>query len=671
MNSAYKQGFRDVPGVPRDRGRIVSAHRFRAAGRRIGCVAVVAVGVMSCAATAQAIEPPQELRDVCVDRRDNVYQVVAPSFCEPGEVAFELPRDRPFPVCAELKFGWLRHVTGASACTAKERALTIPDSGAIYVCAGNLQGTGTLPRGRLRRVDDVGKCDPRAETGYVTPAAPSAVDDAFTVGEDDLLGVPPKGVLSNDKDLTGAPLAASLVSGTSPGALKLRGDGSFAYDPRGHFDELDAGERASDAFRYVADDGALPSAAATATVTIVGRNDAPVATADAYDTDEDTALAVPAAGVLGNDSDAEGHALTAILVSGVSDGRLVLGSDGAVAFDPAGAFESLAGGESAVVSFTYVARDGTSDSTAELVTITVEGRNDAPVAQPNAYATDENTVLQIAAPGVLADDHDAEGQPLQAQLHSGPSAGNLTLNPDGSLRFDPRTAFNALASGQTGRATFTYRALDGGGASSAPVQVSIDVTGISPPTAVDDARSTDEDTPIAIDVLANDTSRGGTITRVEPISGSASAPDADGVITYDPRGAFDGLQDGETGEGSFRYTLTNAEGSRTATVRITVAGRNDAPVARADEYTAAADGTLAVAAPGVLANDTDVDDAPRRAVLVASPARGRLDLHDDGSFEFDLAGDEAGGSVTFAYRASDGRSESATTVVTIHLPEEH
>ena len=632
---------------------------------------VLVLGVLWHPAAAAATEPPPQLRDVCVDRRDNVHHVVDAALCERSEVAFQLPRDRPFRVCAELKFGWLRHVPGASGCTTKERALTIPDSGAIYVCADNLQGTSILPRGRLRRVDDVGKCDPRAETGYVTPAAPAAVDDAFTVGEDDLLDVPPKGVLSNDQDLTGGPLAATLLSATSRGALGLRGDGSFSYDPRGHFDGLDEGERAHDAFRYIADDGALPSAAATATVTIVGRNDAPIAAADAFETDEDTALRVPAAGVLGNDRDAEDHPLTAILASGVSEGDLALASDGSLAFDPAGAFGSLGSGESAVVSFTYVARDGTSDSPAARVTIRVNGRNDAPVAQPDTYATDENSVLQIAAPGVLADDRDAEGQPLQAQLVAGPSAGNVTLNPDGSLSFDPRAAFNELASGQTGHATFTYRALDGGGAGSAPVQVTIDVTGISPPTAVDDARSTDENTPIAVDVLVNDTLREGTITRVEAISGSAGAPDADGVIAFDPRGQFDGLQEGQTAEGAFRYTLANGEGSRTATVRITVAGRNDAPVAQADEYTAAADGTLAVAAPGVLVNDADVDDASLRAVLVASPSRGRLNLHDDGSFEFELAGDEAGGSVTFAYRASDGRSESATTVVTIHVPEEH
>jgi len=628
------------------------------------------LGVLFGATSAAAIEPAQELRDVCVDRRDNVYQVVDSSFCGWTEVAFELPRDRPFHVCAELKFGWLRHVSSTVACTSGERALTIPDSGPIYVCAGNLQGTGVLPRGRLRRVDDVGQCDPRAETGYVTPAAPVAIDDGFTVREDDLLDIPPKGVLGNDQDHTGEPLTATLVSGTSPGTLALLADGSFTYDPRGYFDALDEGERASDSFRYVADDGALQSGAATATVTIVGRNDAPLATADSYETDEDSALNVPAAGVLGNDSDAEGHALTAILVSGVSDGELALGSDGAVAFDPAGAFESLAAGESALVSFTYVARDGTSDSTTALVTIRVNGRNDAPVARADAYATDENTVLQVAAPGLLANDSDAEMQPLRAELVAGPSAGALTLNPDGSFSFDPRTAFDALASGQTGHATFTYRAIDSGGASSAPVQVTISVAGISPPTAVDDARSTDEDGVIAIDVLANDTLRGGAITNVESISGSASAPDADGVITFDPREAFDDLQDGQTAEGSFRYTLTNGEGSRTATVRITVAGRNDSPVAQADDYTAAADGTLTVAAPGVLANDGDVDDASLTAVLVAPPSQGRLILHDDGSFEFEPAGDELTGTVTFAYRASDGRSESGTAVVTINVPEE-
>ena len=52
------------------------------------------------------------------------------------------------------------------------------------------------------------------------------------------------------------------------------------------------------------------------TITVSAVNDAPTAAADAYSTGEDTALTVEASGVLANDSDPDGDALTAALVVG-------------------------------------------------------------------------------------------------------------------------------------------------------------------------------------------------------------------------------------------------------------------------------------------------------------------------------------------------------------------
>ncbi len=59
----------------------------------------------------------------------------------------------------------------------------------------------------------------------------------------------------------------------------------------------------------VVNDGTTDSAPQNVTITITGSNDAPVAAVEGYVTDEDTPLTVPAAGVLGNDTDAEGDAL--------------------------------------------------------------------------------------------------------------------------------------------------------------------------------------------------------------------------------------------------------------------------------------------------------------------------------------------------------------------------
>ncbi|HEV8629582.1 MAG TPA: IPTL-CTERM sorting domain-containing protein [Thermoanaerobaculia bacterium] len=99
--------------------------------------------------------------------------------------------------------------------------------------------------------------------------------------------------------------------------------------------------------------------------------------------------------------------------------------------------------------------------------------NTPPVALADAYATPMNTALNIAAPGVLGNDTDADANPLTAVLDTPPATGLLTLNPNGSFVYTPPLGFSGLVS-------FTYHASDGT-ASSAAVVVSIDVQDVAPP----------------------------------------------------------------------------------------------------------------------------------------------------------------------------------------------
>ncbi|HEY9009524.1 MAG TPA: Ig-like domain-containing protein, partial [Devosia sp.] len=96
-------------------------------------------------------------------------------------------------------------------------------------------------------------------------------------------------------------------------------------------------------------------------------NVAPVAASDSYTATKNTKLSVTAAnGVLANDSDAEGQALTATLVSGPSKGTLVFRADGSFDYTPVKNFTGT-------VSFTYKAGDGTDSSAATTVSIAVGG----------------------------------------------------------------------------------------------------------------------------------------------------------------------------------------------------------------------------------------------------------------------------------------------------------
>lgn len=90
---------------------------------------------------------------------------------------------------------------------------------------------------------------------------------------------------------------------------------------------------------------------------------------------------------------------------------------------------------------------------------------------------------------------------------------------------------------------------------------------------------------------------------------------------------------------------------------------NDPPAANADSY-ATDENTLTVAAPGVLANDTDPEANPLSAVLVAGPSHGSLTLSANGGFSYTPALHFAG-SDSFTYRANDGHAVSDVATVSI------
>ncbi len=77
-----------------------------------------------------------------------------------------------------------------------------------------------------------------------------------------------------------------------------------------------------------------------------------------------------------------------------------------------------------------------------------------PVANDDAYTTNENTPLVVDAPGVLANDDDPDSDPLIAFLDTPPSNGELALNPDGGFVYTPTLDWNGVD-------TFSYLAADG------------------------------------------------------------------------------------------------------------------------------------------------------------------------------------------------------------------
>src|SRR5207253_2411141 len=149
----------------------------------------------------------------------------------------------------------------------------------------------------------------------------------------------------------GDTLSAVLVSGPSNGSLTLNADGSFTYTPNANFN-------GADSFSYKASDAHADESAPDRNTIAEGQgNDPPTASADSYSTGEDRALTVAAPGVLTNDSNPDGGAFSAVLVSGPSNGSLTLNADGSFTYTPNANFNGAD-------SFSYKARDAQADESA-------------------------------------------------------------------------------------------------------------------------------------------------------------------------------------------------------------------------------------------------------------------------------------------------------------------
>jgi VCBS repeat-containing protein len=496
--------------------------------------------------------------------------------------------------------------------------------------------------------------DPATVTITVTAVndAPVAINDSYSTPFQTALTIAAPGVLGNDTDVEGNPLAAVLGTGPANGTLTLSANGAFIYTPN-------AGFSGSDSFTYRANDGqAANNLSGLATVTIaVGAptNRAPVAVGDTFVIIEDTPLNVGVPGVLGNDSDPDGNPLTAVLETGPAVGTLTLNANGSFSYVPPLNFNGP-------VTFTYRASDGALTSAPATVAITVNGLNDAPVAVNDAFATNEDTPLNVGVPGVLGNDTDVDGNPLSAVLEAGPAVGTLTLVANGGFSYVPPLNFN-------GPVSFTYRASDGT-LVSAPATVTITVTAVNDaPVAVNDSYSTPFQTALttaAPGVLGNDTDvEGNTLAAVlgtGPANGTLTL-NANGAFIYTPNAGF-------SGSDSFTYRANDGQAANNlsglATVTIAVGAQvNLAPVANAGP-----DQTVRVSSLTTLdgrgSNDPDGFPAPLTFAWVQSAGPASVALNGAGtarpSFTPALAG-----LYVFTLTVNDGAA-TATDTVQIRVP---
>ncbi|MBA3528234.1 MAG: tandem-95 repeat protein, partial [Propionibacteriaceae bacterium] len=192
-----------------------------------------------------------------------------------------------------------------------------------------------------------------------------------------------------------------------------------------------------------------------------------------------------------------------------------------------------------------------------------------PAANDDAFSVDEDATLNVPArDGVLANDVNVNG--FEVALVSGPNhAASFTLDKDGSFTYTPVANFN-------GPDTFKYKASNTKGDSDTAT-VSITVKPVNDaPNATNDTASTDEDTPLDVNVLANDKDVEGESLSISSFSntsehGGTVSKNDNGTLRYTPKENYNGPD-------SFTYKANDGTAdSNTATVNITVNTVNDAP----------------------------------------------------------------------------------------------
>jgi uncharacterized repeat protein (TIGR01451 family) len=280
------------------------------------------------------------------------------------------------------------------------------------------------------------------------------------------------------------PLANAIASGAPPVAVTLTVDvGSGTASSITNRAWVSGGGEPPPGL--VTCDGSHNNCDADAT-TVVNSNSPPVAVDDAYSTNEDAALSVNATdGVLGNDTDPDGNALTAVLVSGPDAAKTAafsLAADGSFSFTPAADFFGS-------VTFTYRANDGLlSSGVPATVTITVNPVNDPPSFTKGADQTvlEDAGVQSVAgwATALSAGPTNESGQALSFQVTGNTNPSLFSAGPavsaTGGLSYTPAPNAN-------GSATITLVLKDNGGTANAGDDTSDPQTFKITVTAVNDA----------------------------------------------------------------------------------------------------------------------------------------------------------------------------------------
>ncbi len=530
------------------------------------------------------------------------------------------------------------------------------------------------------------RCSASAATVSLTVSAvndaPVPAGDTASTPEDTTLYIAPSTLTENDSK--GAAnegtqtLTISAVSNAVKGAVSIvqaddqdaEGNvGKVRFVPEANYNGTGA------SFDYKVCDNGSPQlcseGTAKVTVTVDPVNDAPVAGDDSFSTNEDTRLDLTQAQLKGNDTDVDNSELSVTAVSNDTNGTAVKNTDGTVTFTPARDFNGTAG-------FDYTVSDGEKTDTGH-VTVMVNAVNDKPTISSIA---DQETDEDVAKGPLNFTIGDVDNN--LSVLTVSASSSNTTLVPDNKISLSGTgaewTVTVTPAANKHGEATITLTVCDGTSSCTEEVfKLTVNSVNDAPDAVNDNAEGT-EDTTSYINVLSNDTDVDNDALSVSSVSIDATnaakatvsvVADGEhkGKISFVPARDFNGPV-------TFSYTASDGKGGTdTASVTVSVAAVNDAPVATDDRgFSTDEDNALYIDPADLLVNDSDVDNTLAQLSLkdISDASNGRVsivpaDEANAGKIKFQPNANY-NGPASFKYTITDGKldSDKATVSITVN-----
>ncbi|HOK86480.1 MAG TPA: Ig-like domain-containing protein, partial [Tenuifilum sp.] len=407
-------------------------------------------------------------------------------------------------------------------------------------------------------------------------------------------------------------------------------------------------------FRYTVTDADGDSDDALVTITVKsGTNVVPVAVNDAASTYVNTPVTIP---VLANDSGLDDGFGSLYIYSQPQFGTVVVNANRTVTYTPSYMFVGTE-------TFQYVVEDVDGDYALATVTVTVTDRPDAqPVANDDRRGCSFNQSVVV---DVLFNDTGLDDAPVAVTISEAPAQGTAIVNSNNTVTFTPETGF-------IGTMTFRYTVTDADGDSDdALVTIRVKEGVNIVPLAVNDEVTTQMNTSVDINVLANDSGLEDGFADlkvlVQPMFGTVVV-NSNRTIMYTPSYMF-------LGTDSFQYLIEDVDGDYSvATVTINVVERiNHIPVAN-DDYRGTSYNTPRVI--DVLFNDTGIEDVPLTVTVVDNPSNGSVTVDSDNTVNYVPANGYLGtDSLTYRVTDTDGEWDEAKVYINVKpfnmIPEAH